>query len=82
MTTNKTLAVFGLAAVLALAVATTLSSSAYAVSDKWTQSCTGPEDPQGPPGECAGGSERSGPHDEQLRNHGGNLPPGQQEDDD
>ena len=65
MNTKITFAVLGLAAVLVLALATTVSSNAYAVNDKWTQSCTGPEDPQGPPGECAGGSEKSGPHDEQ-----------------
>lgn len=82
MNTKITFAVLGLAAVLVLALATTVSSNAYAVNDKWTQSCTGPEDPQGPPGECAGGSEKSGPHDEQLKNPSGKLPPGQQEDDD
>jgi hypothetical protein len=38
MNTKITFAVFGLAAVLALAVATTLSSNAYAINDKFTTS--------------------------------------------
>jgi hypothetical protein len=79
--TNALFLAIGVAAVLALAVATTLSSSAYAISDNWEQSCSGPEDPQDP-GDCAGQSEKSGPHDEELRNKGGNLPQGHQEDDD
>jgi hypothetical protein len=82
MNTKITFAVLGLAAVLALAVATNLSSNAYAVNDKFTTDCEGPG-ASGGEGDCAGQSERSGPHDETLTNPSGkNQPPGLQEDDD
>ena len=73
---------------LAIAIALSLASitvaltpNAFAINDKFTQDCTGPEDPQ-EPGDCAGQSEKSGPHDEIISNPAGNVPPGQQEEED
>jgi hypothetical protein len=63
-----------------LAAAAT-ASQAFAINDKFTSDCTGPEDPQ-EPGDCAGQSEKSGPHDEIISNPAGNVPPGQQEEED
>jgi hypothetical protein len=74
---------------LAIAIALTVSlayiavaiTPTFAINDKFTQDCTGPEDPQDP-GDCAGQSEKSGPHDEIISNPAGNVPPGQQEEED
>lgn len=73
----------GILAVASLITATAvLTTSAYAINDKWTTDCTGPGN-SGKEGDCPGGSEGSGPHDETLTNPSGkNQPPGQQEDDD
>ena len=72
------ISVLGIAAMLAIA---SIAMPAFAINDKFTQDCTGPEDPQDP-GDCAGQSEKSGPHDEIISNPGGNVPPGQQEPED
>jgi hypothetical protein len=67
---------------LGAAAMTALTTNAYAINDKFTRDCTGPEDPQ-EPGDCAGQSEKSGPHDETVTNPSGkNDPPGQQEEED
>lgn len=67
---------------LSLAYITIAITPTFAINDKFTQDCTGPEDPQDP-GDCAGQSEKSGPHDETLTNPSGkNQPPGQQEPED
>jgi hypothetical protein len=71
-----------LALTLGLATAAITTPNAFAINDKFTQDCTGPDDPQDP-GDCAGQSEKSGPHDETLTNPSGkNQPPGQQEEED
>jgi hypothetical protein len=75
---TSTFAILGIAAVLVLVVAPTLSSSAYAINDKFTTSCSGPG-ASGGSGGCSGQSERSGPHDETVTNPSGkNQPPGAQ----
>jgi hypothetical protein len=83
MTTKATFVIIGLAATLALMVAPTLSSNAHAKTpnDKFSTDCEGPGK-SSKEGDCPGGSERSGPHDEAVTNPGGNQPPGLQEDDD
>lgn len=45
----------------------------------FTTDCSGPGN-SGGSGDCPGGSEKSGPHDETVKNRGGNQPPGQQPD--
>jgi hypothetical protein len=72
MNTKATFAILGIAAVLALVVATTLSSSAYAAL---TTTCTSP----GNSG-CNDNNINSGPHDLTTSNSGSknHEPPGQQ----
>jgi hypothetical protein len=63
-------------------IATVLTATnVYAINDKWSTDCDGPG-ASGGDGDCRGQSERSGPHDEIRTNPGGNVPPGQQEDED
>jgi hypothetical protein len=74
------ISILGIAAMLAIA-SIAITMPAYAINDKFSSDCTGPEDPQ-QPGDCAGQSEKSGPHDEIISNPAGNVPPGQQEPED
>lgn len=73
--------------ILTIAIALTISATfmvaagsqaVQAANDKFTTSCSGPGN-SGNDGECEGGSQNSGPHDETTANPAGNVPPGQQE---
>jgi hypothetical protein len=84
MSTKLTTGVIAAAALMlalsSVAVAVTITT-VNAIGDNWDTDCKGPGN-SGNEGECKGGSEKSGPHDEVNTNPGGHQPPGQQEDDD
>lgn len=78
---NSQLSIIALLVAIA-AVAATSITTAYAINDKFTTDCEGPGN-SGKEGDCPGGSEGSGPHDEVITNPSGkNQPPGQQPEED
>jgi hypothetical protein len=79
---HKTIFVFVVAAITFSALTAAIATpQAFAINDKFTTDCEGPGS-SGGPGDCPGGSEGSGPHDEIVTNPSGkNQPPGQQEED-
>jgi hypothetical protein len=72
--------------VLALIVAPSLSSSAYATAkepnEKFSTDCENEKSGKEREGDCPGQSEKSGPHDEVVENPAGKDVPGLSEDDD